>query len=244
MLVLLNIYGIPDPVISNDVGVFSDEILDELFDAAVADGDASLLNALLVGAFIEELDIQDIRKAVDETAQADIRLIYDNLLDGSYKHLRSFVGQIEGLGFTYESQIMDQAEVDAILGRVPPGLSNDFGMNGLFVDLDSAGNGFDFNVHELGFTVFYYGHTSSGERLWLISQLYMEDIEYDALYALDMFEVTTGSFGNAAEGETAWGTLDITLLDCDSVSANLTGNDGSAEFDLTRLAGQQGSACQ
>ena len=244
MLVLLNIYDIADPVISDDVGAFNDEILDALYDKLIEDGGGSLSDALFVGAFIEELDIKDIREALDEVTQADITTVYENLLAGSYKHLNAFVGQIENLGVNYQAQVLEQSEVDEILGKSPPGLSNDSGLSGLFVDPASAGNGFDFNVHEAGLTVFYYGHTSSGERLWLISQLYDGDLDYGVPYELNMFEVIDGLFGQSAQGETLWGTLILTLTDCNAGSAVLTGLDGNAEFNLSRLVSQLGGGCQ
>jgi hypothetical protein len=125
-----------------------------------------------------------------------------------------------------------------------PTLDNDFGMNGLFIDTTSDGNGFDFNVHDFGLTIFYYGHTASGERLWLISQLLTEDLEFNVPYVLNMFERENGVFGQSSTGETLWGTFAFTLTDCDSGNGDLNGVDGSAAFDFVRFAGQHGSACQ
>lgn len=117
MLVLLTKHGIADPVISDELGVFSDEILDDLFDELVEDGTPSLLDALKVGAYIEELDIHDIRNALAEATQADIIAVYENLLAGSYNHLRAFVGQIDILGGTFEPVVLEQFEVDDILSQ-------------------------------------------------------------------------------------------------------------------------------
>ena len=36
----------------------------------------------------------DIQQAIDETSQADIVLVYENLMAGSFNHLRAFVGQM------------------------------------------------------------------------------------------------------------------------------------------------------
>ena len=124
-----------------------------------------------------------------------------------------------------------------------PALDNDFGMNGLFIDTTSDGNGFNFVVHEFGLTIFYYGHTASGERLWLISQLFAEDLEFNMPYVLNMFELVNGVFGQSSTGETLWGTFGFTLTNCDSGNGTLTGVDGSAGFGFVRFAGQHGSAC-
>jgi len=125
-----------------------------------------------------------------------------------------------------------------------PGLDNDFGMNGLFIDTTSDGNGFDFNVHDFGLTIFYYGHTASGDRLWLISQLFTEDLEFNVPYVLNMFERVNGVFGQSSTGETLWGTFGFTLTDCDSGNGDLNGVDGNAAFDFVRFAGQHGIGCQ
>jgi hypothetical protein len=125
-----------------------------------------------------------------------------------------------------------------------PLLTNDYGVNGLFVDEVPASDGFDFNVHDAGLTIFYYGHTATGERLWLSSQLLATDLEYDTPYELDMFEVLDGIFGLSPPGGTVWGTLTFTLIDCNTIIATLTGFDGTVEFNLIRLAGSHGSSCQ
>ncbi len=49
---------------------------------------------------------------------------YSFLIDGSERHLRAFVGQIEALNgegeCSYEAQYLSQTDVDAILGRTCP----------------------------------------------------------------------------------------------------------------------------
>jgi len=125
-----------------------------------------------------------------------------------------------------------------------PILSRDIGLNGTFYDSDNPGHGFDFNVHDYGFNAFYYGHTTTGERLWLVSDLYTEDLQYDVPIQLDMFEVVDGVFGHPVTSETAWGIITITLADCDSGHASFIGLDGSLEMDLVRLSGVPGIDCQ
>lgn len=138
---MLEKYQIPDPSTNNNVGAFTGEefgwYFTEKFDQLTRRGSASPLDALYVGAFIEELDMLDINQcpkvivdtidsinSVDEcgkvyTDNADIQRLYQSLLDGSKSHLRAFVSNIEkeiGAG-NYEAQILTQEEVDAILGR-------------------------------------------------------------------------------------------------------------------------------
>lgn len=111
---LLQTYGVADPVTNDTVGVFQDSRLLGLYTQLVAQGQKSMLDALYVGAFIEETDISDLQGAIAGTTHADIANTYSNLMKGSRNHLRAFVGLIEGQGIDYAAQALPQAEVDAI----------------------------------------------------------------------------------------------------------------------------------
>lgn len=125
-----------------------------------------------------------------------------------------------------------------------PILSRDIGVNGTFYDASNPGHGFDFNVHQFGFTAFYYGHTATDERLWLISDVFTEDLQFGVPLQLEMFEVSDGVFGHPVTPETPWGSITITLADCDSGHASFIGLDGNLEMDLLRLSGVPGIDCQ
>ncbi len=62
---LINAYGLPDPVGSNSIGVFTDLRLQTLYDQLVARGKTSALEALKVGRVIEETDMIDLQTAID-----------------------------------------------------------------------------------------------------------------------------------------------------------------------------------
>lgn len=116
VLDLLVRYGITDPVGDNAVGVFIDEKLQNLYDSLIAQGSASLIDALLVGAAIEEIDIIDIQVQVDDFVDnQDIILVYESLLKGSRNHLRSFVSNLEKQGIVYQPQYLSQQTYDAIV---------------------------------------------------------------------------------------------------------------------------------
>jgi hypothetical protein len=108
-------YRLPDPVVDDTTGVFVDQKLAVLYADLVADGSQSSLKALYVGAAIEEIDMIDLQVAIDETDNADIQRLYENLMSGSRNHLRAFVGQIENLGIVYEAQFLSQDEVNSIV---------------------------------------------------------------------------------------------------------------------------------
>jgi hypothetical protein len=124
------------------------------------------------------------------------------------------------------------------------GLTNDLGVNGLFYDPANPGHGFNFVVHSLGLTVLYYGHTAVGERLWLISDNFSGDLEFDSPILIDMYEVVAGDFGDPQSPPTVWGNVSLNLADCDTGQASLDGIDGLLEMDLVRLTGMPGLTCQ
>ncbi|MCK5121807.1 MAG: DUF2202 domain-containing protein [Methylococcales bacterium] len=111
---LLDKYDLLDPVIDG-VGLFTDPELQALYDNLVERGEKSRMEALYVGALIEEVDMRDIQEAIEETQHLDIINVYENLLKGSRNHLRSFVGKIEDEGAVYEAQVLTQEEVDEIV---------------------------------------------------------------------------------------------------------------------------------
>jgi len=105
---LIDRYGLDDPVTDESVGVFTSSIISELYDTLVTQGDSSLIDALIVGATVEDLDINDLNELSNETDNPDIIVVYKNLNKGSRNHLRAFVSQIESLGGEYSPQYISQ----------------------------------------------------------------------------------------------------------------------------------------
>ncbi|GEM_PF-262966 len=111
---LLNRYELADPY-QETVGVFTNEDLQKLYTDLVAAGKVSLVEADKVGATIEDLDISDLQKALNEIDNLDIRTVYQNLMKGSRNHLRSFYAQLKALGVEYTAQYIDAAELEKIV---------------------------------------------------------------------------------------------------------------------------------
>jgi len=134
-------YGEEDPNTNDNIGIFTGEdfgwYFTEKFNLLVERASISELEALYVGAFIEELDMMDINQCpqvivdtdngindVSECARvytdnADIQRLYTSLLDGSDSHLEGYVENIEkqiGEG-AYQAQVLSQEQVDVILDR-------------------------------------------------------------------------------------------------------------------------------
>lgn len=99
---LLDRYGLPDPVKDNSVGAFTNEDLRELYLKLISQGSSSEVEALQVGVFIEETDIDDLKEGIASTKRKDIKTVYSNLLQGSLNHLKAFVSNLAKYGVTYE----------------------------------------------------------------------------------------------------------------------------------------------
>lgn len=116
ILSLLNTYKLPDPAAGNLVGEFLNAELQALYDALIARGKQSALEALQVGGVIEETDIEDLSAAMATSRLSNIDKVYQNLLNGSYNHLRAFASNIQSLtGQPYVAQVVSQDIVDSIL---------------------------------------------------------------------------------------------------------------------------------
>ena len=114
ILALLIKYGIPDPAAGNAPGVFKDTALQSLYNTLMAMAQSSLIDALKVGALIEETDIHDINAMKAVTDEAAILQVYGSLLCGSRNHLRAFNRQLVARGVTYVPQVITQSDWDAI----------------------------------------------------------------------------------------------------------------------------------
>jgi len=112
---LLERYAIDDPMVGHAAGTFTIPEMQELYDQLVAEGAASLVDALEVGAFIEELDIVDLRVRAAATDATDIDAVYARLEKGSRNHLRAFTSQLERRDAAYTPTQLDQAAFDEIV---------------------------------------------------------------------------------------------------------------------------------
>ncbi len=113
--VLLDYYGIADPAMNTEPGVFVNAELQSLYDDLVASGSQSLTDALLVGALIEDVDIYDIRQLASENPAID--LVYSNLERGSRNHMRAFVRQLDRSGVEYAPTYLSQESFDEIISN-------------------------------------------------------------------------------------------------------------------------------
>lgn len=111
---LLKKYSIEDPVKNDAVGVFANHDLQALYDKLISTGNISEIEALKVGAAIEEIDILDLQKQIAELKNnADIKFVYENLKKASGNHLRAFVRNLNSRGVVYSPQYLDKITYDS-----------------------------------------------------------------------------------------------------------------------------------
>ncbi|RTZ61165.1 MAG: hypothetical protein DSZ31_00750 [Gammaproteobacteria bacterium] len=111
---LIKKYGLEDPV-TDKIGVFKNKHLQSLYTKLVAQGEKSVVEALKVGATIEEVDIEDLKRAIAETDNEDLKIAYANLMKGSRNHLRAFTRVLRRWGYQYTPQYLSAEEYEKII---------------------------------------------------------------------------------------------------------------------------------
>ncbi len=115
---LLEKYSLTDPVQNDAVGVFVNQDLQNLYNQLIETGNVSDIEALKVGAAIEEIDILDLVKEINNTVDnRDIIFVYNNLKKGSENHLRAFVKNLSMRGVAYSPVYLDIDTYNAIINN-------------------------------------------------------------------------------------------------------------------------------
>lgn len=112
---LLETYNLEDPAFE-EPGKFTNKKLTLLYDSLVVRGGESLVAALEVGAYIEEIDIKDLQELLMAEPEAQIAAVYENLLWGSENHLRAFTRNLSVRGHNYIPKILSAESYVAITG--------------------------------------------------------------------------------------------------------------------------------
>lgn len=114
ILDLLNYYGVEDPA-QDEIGVFTNSVLQDLYDELTLISDSSVVHAYTVGATIEDLDINDIVHFEGNTEKEDLIDAYQNLVCGSKNHIQGYTTQLSNNDITYVPQFISQEDYDTIL---------------------------------------------------------------------------------------------------------------------------------
>lgn len=134
-----------------------------LHDSLVASGTRSPLDAMKVGARIEEMDIADLRRMLTQTNDPQVRQVMERLMQGSQNHLRAFAAQIAKKGASYNAEFLTQADFDQIASSSGQGHGQQFGRAGNSGGQGSQNRG---NGPQFGFQ----GQNSGGQGFGAPSQ--------------------------------------------------------------------------
>ncbi len=116
VLRLINGYGLTDPALANE-GEFTNPAFTSLYTQLVEQGKGSLVEALKVAAFIEEYDIADLLRLLEDNENADVERVYSNLLRGSEIHMRAFTNSLTRLKEPYTPTIISEELYQSILDK-------------------------------------------------------------------------------------------------------------------------------
>lgn len=102
-----------DLVLPVDVpGLFENQTLQGIHDRLLEMGLQADEEALKAAAEFEEISIRDLEAELAVAENEDVRNMYQGLLAGSRKHLRSYVADLKEKGIDYQPQHLEQSEFE------------------------------------------------------------------------------------------------------------------------------------
>ncbi len=114
ILSYLEIYELDDPAAA-EAGVFNNEDLQNLYNDLFEKGSVSLIEALKVGALVEEVDIIDLAEVYEMEPGEDIIAVTEALMLGSRNHLRAFNRTLGFQDIDYEPVLMSLEDFEEII---------------------------------------------------------------------------------------------------------------------------------
>ena len=126
------------------------------------------------------------------------------------------------------------------------GEPSDAVMSGPWYDPATDGEGYNLIVTPAGTVIYFYGFKPDGLRLWLISDLITEELDVGVEVSTRVFVAMSGEFDTpvpSGESLEQWGTMTITVVDCNHMTIVLEGRDGTKISNTVRLAGIIGLEC-
>lgn len=116
MKYLIDLYELDDPAANKAEGEFTNSELQELYDELITKGSLNEVEALKVGAYIEEVDILDLMEQLELTEGHDeMNRIYSNLCRASENHLRAFVRVLDRYSVDYTPVILSEEHFKEII---------------------------------------------------------------------------------------------------------------------------------
>jgi hypothetical protein len=118
---LLEKYELEDPAAAHETGKFTDPHFQELYTRLVDRGKTSFEEAIRVGLLIEDMDIADLEQALEkEIDNADIKIVYSNLMRASKNHMKAFYFHASRNKFSYSPVYISESQYLEITGSEKP----------------------------------------------------------------------------------------------------------------------------
>ncbi len=118
---LIDKYELEDPAARHETGIFVDTHFQELYTNLVDQGKTSFEDAIKVGLLIEDMDIADLKQAMEkEIDNEDINLVYGNLLSASKNHMKAFYFHASHKGLIYNPSYISELQYMEIRGSEKP----------------------------------------------------------------------------------------------------------------------------
>jgi hypothetical protein len=99
----------------DEQGVYQNQTLQNVHDELLAKGLSSDQDALNAAATFEEISIIDLEKELNATHAEDVKVMFQGLLAGSQKHLRSYVTELKDRGIEYDPRYLGKDEFEKIV---------------------------------------------------------------------------------------------------------------------------------
>jgi len=116
MKYLLDLYELEDPAANQAEGEFTNAELQELYNELTKKGSLNEVEALKVGAYIEEVDILDLLEQLEHTeGHEELNRVYSNLCRASENHLRAFVRVLGRYSVDYTPVLLSEDQFREII---------------------------------------------------------------------------------------------------------------------------------
>lgn len=256
---LLYEYGGPDPVVD---GQFSDDFLTEDLGIRMYTGWINSYSGLVNNAaYLEEMNIRDLRLALDGTDEEPLLNAYTRMLHDDYLHLLTLASALRADPFDYSAQLLGDDEVQQILFEAMD-LASQFefnaGLSDAWYDPATDGQGFTINVFEDSGTVFLAWFTydtalpgagatadlgDAGQR-WLTAQGEFQGTQAE----LVVYSSSGGVFDASppAPEQVPVGSILLRFQDCHTgvVEYDLPGIGRSGSIPIVRVASDNAALCE
>ena len=114
VLDLIKKYELKDPA-GKEVGKFENQEFQKLYNELIEKGSKGIIEALTVGATIEDVDIYDLEERLSKTKNEDIVKLYKQLICGSENHMRAFTGHLKNKKNIYTPKYLEKDRFEQII---------------------------------------------------------------------------------------------------------------------------------